>query len=852
MRKKRKAAGHAVGICLMLMTMAAAPLPAKVNPHENIIANGRFDCDQMKVPPCWILKENSDKCECNSSGGPGGIPCVTFSNATGAPKRRFCLRQYGLTLVPGAKYRLSAKVRTKGFSSGNFGVSIANHDWTKEIRAGKIKSDQEWTDYSSVVEMVPSNAKDSYFAVFYAVDYKGEISAADVRLEAVDEHALAGSVKPSVGGDPRRPRLVPIRPLLAQIPKTRREVVFRFYGTLPEGSKRSDFEVALSTSDSSATLRTPLQPVETIAALPEKARDGRMTVRLLRRTDGSELLSDTYRFTVIDPPGVAADSGRRLNTLVRELLNEVVASDDADYSFSLAKESWVFLSMPKAGATVVLDGRIVIDDVALNGETFRRTAVGRHVVKVRGGRGARLIARKVPELFADMARQNSFVKENGAYDWTFCEKHVFPAMPGQTRGSIPKDKIPLFKRRGGEWLEAPSITGFKTSDEFLKCLRAAPGMTRPDFAGIECDEVFFTKPAQFSEYSQALKAFCLDDPGERIVFTCAVGRPCTPGVDQEFVSACANASCGRGRVIYEIYCRTKQTEAEARAYLDDYLKGSVKAYADLYPGAFDSLGVFLANFNQIPLISVHHHPEVDVKYFLDMQLNLIANDPLFEGLGSISYWSCYYADREFYRWSMALARHYCVEGRTDMLSAKYGYRYLPGHLANCDFREGLSGWEVEASVSSDKIKGLGENLERRWYSGGIGDDFALFTKRPGETARLTQKATGLVPGRLYCLQGCVFDAKAAREGRNAGHAALDLAIEGVDIDAKQSWRHIDKRVTANKPVTVVNLIHTVFRATGTEATVTLSNAAAPDGSELGANFISLLPFYPETGDDGES
>jgi len=228
-----------------------------------------------------------------------------------------------------------------------------------------------------------------------------------------------------------------------------------------------------------------------------------------------------------------------------------------------------------------------------------------------------------------------------------------------------------------------------------------------------------------------------------------------------------------------------------------------------------------------------------------MQLNMIANDPLFEGIDTLSYWTCYYADREFYRWSMALARHYCVEGRTDMLSDKFGYRYLPGHVANCDFREGLEGWTAAGAVSASKIKGLGEDLERRWYGGGIGDDFALFVKRPGETARLVQRAKGLVPGRLYCLQGCVFDAKAAREGRSAGRADLDLAIDGVEIDKNLSWRHVDKFTRPNKPVAVVNLVHTVFRATGTEAEISLSNAAAPDGSELGANFISLSPYYPE-------
>jgi hypothetical protein len=171
---------------------------------------------------------------------------------------------------------------------------------------------------------------------------------------------------------------------------------------------------------------------------------------------------------------------------------------------------------------------------------------------------------------------------------------------------------------------------------------------------------------------------------------------------------------------------------------------------------------------------------------------------------------------------------------------------LPGHLTNGDFRDGLSGWKLEGGgVSSAKIKGLGENLEGRWYANGTGDEFALFAKRPGETSHLSQKAIGLVPGRLYCLQGCVFDAKAAREGRSAGYAALDLTIDGVEVDEKQSWRHVDKRVTKNKPIAVVNLVHTVFRATGSEATISISNAAASDGSELGANYISLSPYYPE-------
>ena len=81
-----------------------------------------------------------------------------------------------------------------------------------------------------------------------------------------------------------------------------------------------------------------------------------------------------------------------------------------------------------------------------------------------------------------------------------------------------------------------------------------------------------------------------------------------------------------------------------------------------------------------------------------------------EGLGCIGNWGSYYGDMEMYRWSMALLRHYAVEGRTEMLSERYGYRYRPGLLANGDFRGSLKGWsaaERDAKLSwvySDRRK----------------------------------------------------------------------------------------------------------------------------------------------------
>ena len=86
----------------------------------------------------------------------------------------------------------------------------------------------------------------------------------------------------------------------------------------------------------------------------------------------------------------------------------------------------------------------------------------------------------------------------------------------------------------------------------------------------------------------------------------------------------------------------------------------------IYPGVESSTGIIFGDFNQIPILSLAHHPSVDFKYYLDMQLNLVANDPAFANLGATGYWGSYYADRELYRWAFMLLRHYCVEGNTEM------------------------------------------------------------------------------------------------------------------------------------------------------------------------------------------
>ncbi len=92
------------------------------------------------------------------------------------------------------------------------------------------------------------------------------------------------------------------------------------------------------------------------------------------------------------------------------------------------------------------------------------------------------------------------------------------------------------------------------------------------------------------------------------------------------------------------------------------------------------------------MLSLEHNPAVDYKVFLDMQVNLVANDPAFDGQATVGYWGTYYGDEEMARWSFELMRHYAVEGRRERLSARHGFRYRPELVVNGDFADGLAGW----------------------------------------------------------------------------------------------------------------------------------------------------------------
>ena len=825
-------------ILILLACLCAGTLGAAVKPGENIIVNGRFEADQTDVPPYWTLPVGSGVGETlffRPSGGPKGIPCVRMcGQEDGSASKGVTFRQYGLSLAPGGRYRLSAMVRTEGLKAKAATVLVGNQGWRQSAGLDALPADSDWTLRTKEFTMFESG-DGQYFLAVRTANLQGTVEIADVKLEALDEKALAGTRPSAAWANAKKVRLVPWSPRLHEIAAERRELTFRTFGELPKGS------VAVLAVDGKESRRTIEGELVTLP-LPEGAKDeGFLDVRVVGPADGSSLMEDRHHYAVrANLP--QKTTGRRLNNFVIEIAN-TRAEEGKVLRFKLAYDGWVYAAVREGTARLLLDGREVVTAETARGETFRRLAAGPHTVALAGG-SARVVVRSIAATFNYPACVSSPIRQMTPYDWDFFRKYVEPAVCVQNGGQIPADKLAEFRARGGYWLANLTTSRLKDDDDLFNRLQTAQGLSNPAYDGVTCDEQGFGSPVDIERYLVGLKKFNARYEGDRDVFTWIVGKPAAAGTDHEFIASTVNGSRGHAMLMYEIYCRTKENEEIAKSYIRDYMVDAVKRTNAWYPDAARSVGVALGNFTQVPLISLVHHPEVDYKYYLDLQLNIAANDPEMKGLGCIGYWGSYYGDEEMYRWSMALLRHYAVEGRTEMLSERYGYRYRPGLLANGDFRGSLEGWSVAGEAKTDRIRNFGATAERRWGSADeLGDTFAVLA--PG--ASVSQVVKGLVPGRRYTLQLVGFDAEKARakDPSFAGELPFEVRLgAAAERDAKLSWVYSDRRKNRKRDDCArVTVHHVVFTARASELALTLASTAKDPAFRLGVNGVCLNPYF---------
>ena len=313
------------------------------------------------------------------------------------------------------------------------------------------------------------------------------------------------------------------------------------------------------------------------------------------------------------------------------------------------------------------------------------------------------------------------------------------------------------------------------------------------------------------------------------------------------------------KIAWEYYASEGPTKESMRKQLYGSLRRTIQGWEKNIPGMVKSIIFTLGYYSASPE-SVNTNPAADFKVHLDMQFNYLANAPECLGLGGIMAYKARYANEEIVRWTGRLFRHYCIEGKRNMLSDEYGFKYIPGHIQNPDFDDGLKGWTVAAaapdSVKTGTMSGLSPLLGR-FLTPGQGNNYLLTKRSADKPNKVSQEIKGLVPGKLYSAKLFVADYQDLTKGQSVRkRLAVSLDIDNVNmIPAKCLVMEVDSLSTAGafkgKTPPWMNVYRLVFRALDTTAKLTISDwiddatPGGPVGQEILYNFVEVQPYIED-------
>ena len=807
-----------------------------VEMDDNLVMNGKMNSDQMEFPPYWAPDAGSNV-KLGPASGPGGMPSLILLPGT---QRECAVRQNGLNTASNGVYRLSFMYKATGADFSACSIGIAAAGWNAYSGIELKERDCGWKRFEGEVVSRPWKSADTHhFLVFYTIGLaKGSVEFADISLcPANAATAEATDVSEAAKGH-RLVRLVPMYPRLDEIPAKNRTVKFKFFGVLPKGRQASDF-VARFSFGNRETEDVDLNDKEVLARVPDGINEGVVTASIIAKSGGEPpVFSRSYEFAVL-PELVYPVVEKRLNNLCREIFCEKVLSGLKTWKFGVKRRSWYYISVP---GTAELDGRAI---AASGGECFRRLDAGDHELVTHGGAGT-VVLRRIAEIFNYCPYQPASVAQAGVYDQAFWDKYVFPNSTTQCGGWPNDQQRRHVKDLGLEYVFDTGIRDLKDDDDWLRRLEGCAGMKNPLYDGVSGDETFLHEGVNNARATSSLWRATKAKFTGKGVYTWMVGNPSAAGSDTDFISAAVNSCGGRSRILYEMYMPSQPTEEAARNYIRTRMGTTAAMYESFLPGVLARFGFVFGNFNQYPAITDWTDPATDYKYYMDLQWQILATDPAFDGIGLCGYWGSYYCDEEIHRWSFMLTRHYVIEGSVESLARKHGLSFR-GLLRNGDFENGLDGWRVSPGVKVAKDEKIPLYEGRFERVRGEGATYAEFPVRAadGDGHVLTYALEGLVPGRLYALQFCSFDVVHVKSGAKGAvptgvRADLGTGAQRVEL---LSWTY--EGVGANKYSVKrpgINVHHYVFRATSNMTEIAISSRGSPAKMKVGVNAVSVCPY----------
>jgi hypothetical protein len=604
-----------------------------------------------------------------------------------------------------------------------------------------------------------------------------------------------------------------------------------------------------------------------------KARVLGLPITTRVRQEGREMAKWT-------PPKTARQKGVRwLNNLVAELLSVTSEKGKGEWTFTNPRDGWVFISSTarvrgKERLWLTLDEEPREQAVIVHQsgqpetlEAMRYLKAGGHKIRLgKEGRPTleRLIVRAIPELIFCKFQYDPYVRPHGPYDWGFLKKHILPHV-NTIVGSGADEHRPFveeWKKQGKRWIvEVPATPYFKSqsADEAYRYWTECIGFKNQIYDGIIVDEFFGGDEERYLAIIASVRRLHQNEQFKGKVFYPYCGSMYGAKLSEEFIKTVMDSGW---RFAWERYLQEQPNEEVAKRHLEIALSQEMQNWQKALPNCVKHLIVCFGYFQTVTTESLNVFPNVDYKVWMDMQFHHVATDPAFFGTYGLMEYTCGYADEETVRWAAKLYRHYGIEGKTEMLSKRYGFKYRLDHIQNPDFDEGTKGWVVEAaeegSVGTKRVKGYSW-LQGRYPRTNQGDTF-LWMKRSAKKPNIVwQEIKNLKPGRLYSLKMVTADYGELMKGESVKQKhAVSIRLEGVEIIPEKCFQFVIANNYAHhwgpfndKHPFWMNYHFRVFRAKDRTAKLTISDWAderetgGPIGQELMVNFVEVQPYLED-------
>ena len=563
---------------------------------------------------------------------------------------------------------------------------------------------------------------------------------------------------------------------------------------------------------------------------------------------------------------------KTLNNLVTEILDitEFPEKPHGKWTFTNPRDGWVFITSTAntKGAErvhVALNSVLMVHQAKAPDtlEMMRYLPAGEYELQVwsEGNPVLRNVTvRAIPELIFCKFQYDPHISEYGPYDWNFLEKHVLPNVNTIVGSGDEKHQpyVEEWKKQGKKWIvEVPATPYFQgwDADEACRYWSETAGFKSPLLDGIIVDEFGGGDDKRYPPISESIRRIRQDERFRDKVLYPYCGSMYGSKLSEDFIQSIMDSGY---RFAWERYLREQPDEETAAEFLNSSLSREMKKWEKSFPGCAQYMILCLGYM--VITESLNINPRVDYRVWMDMQFHHLANDPVFAGLYGLMEYTCGYADEETVRWAARLYRHYALEGQTELLSRRYGFKYQLDHIQNPDFDQGVSGWTIDAaeegSVAAKNMEGYSW-LQGRYPRTSLGDTF-LWTKRSSQKPNtFSQEIRNLHKGRQYSLKMITADYGDLMGGRSVQKKhAISVKIDGVDLTPGESFQSVIPNNYAHQlgPFTDrhkawLNYHWQVFTARSSSAKLVISDWAnsqepgGPVGQEVIYNFIEVQPYW---------